>query len=101
MCNERRVGVGSYLSIPGGDVHVSSGDPKEGALFCEESPGKFDSKVVDQKGKKQLIRFGCKSRVRRRPRNEPHARLIERSTQTRVRVAGAVTVNVKLTAGDR
>jgi quercetin dioxygenase-like cupin family protein len=50
--NERRVGAGSYLSIPGGDVHVSMGDPKEGALFYEESPGKFDLKVVDQKGKK-------------------------------------------------
>ena len=50
--NERRVGVGSYISIPGGTVHVSSGDPKEGALFYEESPGKFDLKVVDQKGKK-------------------------------------------------
>ena len=50
--NERRVGVGSYFSIPGGTVHVSSGDPKEGALFYEESPGKFDLKVVDQKGKK-------------------------------------------------
>ncbi len=49
---ERRVGVGSYLSIPGGDVHVSSGDPKEGALFYEESPGSFDLKVVDQKSKK-------------------------------------------------
>ncbi len=50
--NERRVGVGSYISIPGGDVHVSTGDPKEGALFYEESPGKFDLKAVDQKGKK-------------------------------------------------
>ena len=50
--NERRVGVGSYISIPGGDVHVSGGDPKEGALFYEESSGKFDLKVVDQKGKK-------------------------------------------------
>ena len=50
--NERRVGPGSYLSIPGGDVHMSRGDPKEGALFYEESPGKFDLKVVDQKGKK-------------------------------------------------
>ena len=50
--NERRVGVGSYISIPGGDVHVSGGDPKEGALFYEESPGKFDLKVVDQKDKK-------------------------------------------------
>jgi quercetin dioxygenase-like cupin family protein len=50
--NERRVGAGSYISIPGGNVHVSRGDPKEGALFYEESPGKFDLKVVDQKGKK-------------------------------------------------
>ena len=50
--NERRVGAGSYISIPGGDVHVSRGDPKEGALFYEESPGKFDLKLVDQKGKK-------------------------------------------------
>ena len=31
--NERRVGVGSYISIPGGDVHVSMADPKQGALF--------------------------------------------------------------------
>lgn len=50
--NERRVGAGSYISIPGNDVHVSSGDPKEGVLFYEESPGKFDLKLVDQKGKK-------------------------------------------------
>ena len=50
--NERRVAPGSYLSVPAGDVHVSGGDPKDGALFYEESPGKFDLKVVDQKGKK-------------------------------------------------
>ena len=50
--NERRVGAGSYLSIPAGTVHVSSGDAKEGALFYEESPGKFDLKVVGQKAKK-------------------------------------------------
>ena len=50
--SERRVGAGSYISVPGGDVHVSGGDPKEGALFYEESPGKFDLKVVEQKGKK-------------------------------------------------
>jgi len=49
---EQRVGPGSYISVPAGDVHVSAGDPKEGALFYEESPGKFDLKVVDQKGKK-------------------------------------------------
>jgi quercetin dioxygenase-like cupin family protein len=50
--NEQRVGAGSYLSIPAGTAHVSTGDPKEGALFYEESPGKFDLKVVEQKGKK-------------------------------------------------
>jgi quercetin dioxygenase-like cupin family protein len=50
--NERRVGAGSYISIPRGTVHESRGDPKEGALFYEESPGKFDLKVVDQKAKK-------------------------------------------------
>ena len=50
--NERRVGAGSYISIPAGAVHVSGGDPKEGALFYEESTGKFDLKIVDQKGKK-------------------------------------------------
>jgi quercetin dioxygenase-like cupin family protein len=49
---EQRVGAGSYISIPSGDVHVSGADAKEGALFYEESPGKFDLKVVDQKGKK-------------------------------------------------
>jgi hypothetical protein len=30
-------------------LHVSRGDPKEGALFYEESPGKFDLKPVDKK----------------------------------------------------
>jgi quercetin dioxygenase-like cupin family protein len=50
--NERRVGPGSYISIPGGDVHVSRGDPKEGALFYEESPGKFDLNLVNSKGRK-------------------------------------------------
>ena len=50
---EQRVSVGSYLSIPAGDVHVSAADPKDGALFYEESPGKFDLKVVEEKkGKK-------------------------------------------------
>ena len=50
--SERRVGPGSYISVPAGDVHVSGADAKDGALFYEESPGKFDLKVVDQKGKK-------------------------------------------------
>ena len=46
---ERRVGPGSYISIPGGDVHESRGDSKDGALFYEESQGKFDLKFVGQK----------------------------------------------------
>lgn len=49
---EQRVSAGSYISIPGGDVHVSGSDPKEGALFYEESTGKFDLKLADQTGKK-------------------------------------------------
>ena len=38
---ERRVGPGCYLHIPAGDRHVSGGDPKDGALFYEESQSKF------------------------------------------------------------
>jgi len=49
---ERRVSAGSYMSVPGGDLHVSGGDPKEGVLFYEESSGGFDLKMVDQAGKK-------------------------------------------------
>ncbi len=37
------VGPGSFLRVPGGWKHWSGGDPKEGALFYEESSGKFDS----------------------------------------------------------
>src|ERR1700722_983857 len=40
---EKRVGPGSFLRVPGGWKHWSGGDPKEGALFYEESPGRFDS----------------------------------------------------------
>ena len=36
------VGPGSFLRVPGGMKHWSGGDPKEGALFYEESSGKFD-----------------------------------------------------------
>jgi quercetin dioxygenase-like cupin family protein len=38
----KRVGPGSFLRVPGGWKHRSGGDPKEGALFYEESSGKFD-----------------------------------------------------------
>jgi len=39
---EKRVGPGEFLRIPGGHKHWSGGDKKEGALFYEEGPGKFD-----------------------------------------------------------
>jgi mannose-6-phosphate isomerase-like protein (cupin superfamily) len=45
--DEKRVGPGQYLFVPGGDRHVSGGDQNEGALFYEESPGKFDFKPVN------------------------------------------------------
>jgi quercetin dioxygenase-like cupin family protein len=40
---DKRVGPGSFVRVPGGRKHWSGGDPKEGALFYEESSGKFDS----------------------------------------------------------
>jgi mannose-6-phosphate isomerase-like protein (cupin superfamily) len=39
---EKRVGPGSFIRIPGKLKHWSGGDKKEGALFYEESSGKFD-----------------------------------------------------------
>jgi mannose-6-phosphate isomerase-like protein (cupin superfamily) len=39
---EKRVGPGDFLRVPGGHKHWSGGDPKEGAVFYEESSGKFD-----------------------------------------------------------
>ena len=39
---DKRVGPGSFLRVPGGWKHWSGGDPQEGALFYEESSGKFD-----------------------------------------------------------
>ena len=39
---EKRVGPGEFLRVPGGHKHWSGGDPKEGALFYEESSGNFD-----------------------------------------------------------
>jgi len=38
----KRVGAGDFLRVPGGHKHWSGGDKKEGALFYEESSGKFD-----------------------------------------------------------
>ncbi len=39
---EKRVGPGDFLRVPGGHKHWSGGDKNEGALFYEESSGKFD-----------------------------------------------------------
>jgi quercetin dioxygenase-like cupin family protein len=39
---EKRVGPGVFLRVPGGHKHWSGADKKEGALFYEESSGKFD-----------------------------------------------------------
>jgi quercetin dioxygenase-like cupin family protein len=39
---EKRVGAGDFLRVPGGHKHWSGGDKKEGAVFYEESSGKFD-----------------------------------------------------------
>jgi len=43
---EKRVGPGGYIFIPGGMKHESWADEKEGALFYEELPGKFDMVFV-------------------------------------------------------
>ena len=40
---DKRVGPASFLRVPRGKKHWSGGDPKEGALFYEESSGNFDS----------------------------------------------------------
>lgn len=39
---EKRVAAGDFLRVPGGHKHWSGGDKKDGALFYEESSGKFD-----------------------------------------------------------
>ena len=46
---EKRVGPNGYIFIPGGTKHTSAGDAKDGALFFEESSGKFDLVFVDKK----------------------------------------------------
>src|SRR6267143_460189 len=38
----KRVGPGDFLRVPGGHKHWSGGDPKEGAVFYQETFGKFD-----------------------------------------------------------
>jgi quercetin dioxygenase-like cupin family protein len=46
------VGPGEYLVVPARTPHVSSGDPKDGAMFYEESLGKFDLLFVKQEAKR-------------------------------------------------
>jgi hypothetical protein len=43
---QKRVGPGQTLFVPGGDRHVSEGDAKEETIFYEESLGKFDLNLV-------------------------------------------------------
>ena len=43
---EQRVAAGQYILVPGGDRHSSAGDAKAGALFYQESTGKFDLNPV-------------------------------------------------------
>ena len=45
---EHRVGPGGFLHFPAGDRHVSGADAKDGALFFEESSGKFGVDFVDK-----------------------------------------------------
>ena len=39
---EKRVTAGNFIRIPAGKKHWSGSDKKAGALFYEESSGKFD-----------------------------------------------------------
>ena len=43
---EQVVAAGHYIFIPGGNRHSSGGEAKEGALFYQESTGKFDLNFV-------------------------------------------------------
>ncbi|MEZ0229651.1 MAG: cupin domain-containing protein [Planctomycetota bacterium] len=44
---EIRVGPGEFLLIPAGTKHWSGADVREGAVFYESSPGKFDINTID------------------------------------------------------
>lgn len=47
--DEKRVGPGAYIDIPAGERHSSGGDAKDGALFYQESAGKFDLNFIEPK----------------------------------------------------
>jgi len=44
----KKYGPGSYLSIPGGDQHVSGGVEESETIFFIQQPGKFDLNPVEQ-----------------------------------------------------
>jgi quercetin dioxygenase-like cupin family protein len=44
----KKYGPGSYLSIPGGDRHVSGGVEDSETIFFMQQPGKFDLVPVEQ-----------------------------------------------------
>ena len=46
-------GPGSYLSIPGGDKHVSGGVEDSETIFFIQQPGKFDLVPVETPGEKK------------------------------------------------
>ncbi len=45
--NGKKYGPGSYLTIPGGDKHVSGGVDDSETIFLLEQPGKFDLKPIE------------------------------------------------------
>ena len=46
---EKRVEAQEFVVVPAGMAHTSAGDASKGCLFYEESPGKFDLKMVEKK----------------------------------------------------
>jgi quercetin dioxygenase-like cupin family protein len=51
--NGKKYGPGSYLSIPGGDKHVSGGVPDSETIFLIQQPGKFDLVPVESPKEKK------------------------------------------------
>lgn len=49
----KKYGPGSYLSIPGGDKHVSGGVEDSETIFMIQQPGKFDLNPIEQASKKK------------------------------------------------
>jgi quercetin dioxygenase-like cupin family protein len=49
----KKYGPGSYLSIPGGDKHVSGGVEDSETIILIQQPGKFDLNPIEQPSKKK------------------------------------------------